>query len=82
MKCQKLVDLLTDYLEGDLEEEERAHLEEHLAYCPPCVDFLQRYKNTGPACKKVLIARMPDSMQQALSDFLRSRLDSPDSSRD
>lgn len=82
MKCQKLVDLLTDYLEGELADDERAHLEEHLAFCPPCVDFLKSYKRTGPMCKKALQAKMPESMQQALSEVLRSRLDCRDSPGD
>ena len=36
MDCAKSLALLSEYHDGGLEEEYRAHLKEHLAKCPPC----------------------------------------------
>ena len=33
--CKECVDLLYDYLEGELDPESTARLEEHFADCPP-----------------------------------------------
>ena len=36
MKCEELVQYLSDYVDQDLDEELRADAEEHLRTCPNC----------------------------------------------
>ncbi len=38
--CKELVDLMLDYLEGQLEPDAARDLDQHLADCPRCLDFL------------------------------------------
>jgi len=38
--CKELVDLMADYLEGQLEPDAARDLDQHLADCPRCLDFL------------------------------------------
>ncbi len=40
MKCEKIEELLTPYLEDDLSPEENKAVEEHLKTCQSCSDFL------------------------------------------
>jgi anti-sigma factor RsiW len=40
MSCKELVDLMADYLEGQLEPDAARDLDQHLADCPRCLDFL------------------------------------------
>ena len=45
--CNKMLDLLEVYLDGELEGPERAHIEAHLGECGPCMDrsdFQQRLR--------------------------------------
>ena len=42
--CQQLVELVTDYLEGDLGRAERLAVEEHLADCRHCRDYVEQVR--------------------------------------
>jgi anti-sigma factor RsiW len=39
--CREFVELVTDYLEGSLPEEERLRFEAHLAECDGCSGYLE-----------------------------------------
>jgi len=51
LTCQQVLDFLSDYVEGRLSAFEAARLEEHLALCPPCVDYLNSFRATLAACR-------------------------------
>ncbi len=72
--CKESIQLLVDYLDGDMTPEERQHLEEHLVGCPPCVDFVRAYRATSGMCKKALAARMPEELSNKLHEFLRAKI--------
>lgn len=78
LTCQKITDLLVDFIDGELDSETEAKLEAHLDSCPPCVDFIAKYRQTGTLCKKALDIEMPQSLKSSLSEFLRSELQSPE----
>ncbi len=46
LACKEVVELVTDYLEGVLLPEKRAQLEEHLAGCPGCMNYLEQVRLT------------------------------------
>jgi anti-sigma factor RsiW len=46
MVCKELVELVTDYLEGTLPEEERARFERHLSGCNGCTNYLEQMRQT------------------------------------
>jgi anti-sigma factor RsiW len=46
MACRELVEVVTDYLDGTLPQEDRSRLEEHLAECPYCVDYIEQMRAT------------------------------------
>ena len=72
--CKDSVHLLLDFLEGDMSPELARQLEEHLAGCPPCVDFLRTYRETPGLCRKALAAKMPEELSAKLTEFLRARM--------
>ena len=55
MTCRELVELLIDFLDGELPEDRRRHIEQHLEFCPPCLTYLKTYKVTIQ-----LTRRLPD----------------------
>jgi anti-sigma factor RsiW len=73
--CQELVELVTAYLEGDLDEEQRAAFEEHLRLCPGCETYLVQFRRTidllgelpersiSPAARERLLAAFTDWSQ-------------------
>ena len=67
--CRELVDFVIGYLDGTLSPEESAVFEEHLRVCPPCVDYLNTYRQTirlGKAACCGEPAQKPPEMPEAL----------------
>jgi anti-sigma factor RsiW len=46
MTCRELIERLAGYVDGDLPPDERAAIEEHLASCPSCQNYLASYQAT------------------------------------
>lgn len=44
MHCREAVSLLTEYLEGALDERDASRLETHLAACPHCTEYLAQLR--------------------------------------
>lgn len=71
--CTDMVDLLVDYLEGELDAANKAQLEKHLEYCPPCVTFIEKYQVTGKICRSALKQNMPAELKVNLKAFLAAK---------
>lgn len=72
--CKDSIDALLAYLDGDMPNEEKRALEEHLTGCSPCVDFMKTYRETSSLCRKALAARMPTEVASRLKDFLSAKI--------
>ena len=48
--CKEVFALLSDYLDAELTPETCKEIEEHLAGCPPCIEFLETLKRTVRLC--------------------------------
>ena len=46
LTCRELVELVTDYLEGALGDDERARFEAHLGGCAGCTAYLHQMRTT------------------------------------
>jgi len=46
LTCRELAELVTDYFEDTLSQEDRARFEEHIDACPMCQDHLQQLRTT------------------------------------
>jgi hypothetical protein len=46
LSCRELVELVTDYLEGALPEEERLRFEDHIGRCGGCRIYLEQIRQT------------------------------------
>jgi anti-sigma factor RsiW len=46
LACQDVVELVTDYLDGSLEPQDRLLFEEHLAFCDWCATYLEQFRET------------------------------------
>jgi len=46
IRCQEVVELVTDYLEGVLDDAARTEFEAHLAMCPGCAEYLHQMETT------------------------------------
>jgi anti-sigma factor RsiW len=46
IRCDEVVELVTDYLEGSLDPATVVELEAHLALCPGCAEYLAQMRQT------------------------------------
>jgi anti-sigma factor RsiW len=70
--CSELVELLADYLAGELPKDRAELLEWHLEGCRPCVAFVNTYRGTIRVARKLAEVEMPAELKQRLVTFLKS----------
>ena len=46
VSCHEVVELVTDYLEGALNRDDRGAFEQHLAGCDGCTNYLDQMRET------------------------------------
>jgi hypothetical protein len=75
MSCQEFVELVTDYLEGVLDEAARARFEHHMALCHGCEVYMRQMEETaarlGSVPVETLSADAQATLLEAFRDFRR-----------
>jgi anti-sigma factor RsiW len=67
--CQQLVELVTDYLEGNLDLADRAAVEEHLAACGHCTGYVRQVRRM----LELTAGADPEPVPEELLDDLTAR---------
>ncbi len=71
MTCQEFVELVTDYLEGVLDEETRIRFEQHMRLCHGCEVYLEQMRETASRLGSVPADSLSPGAQSALLDAFR-----------
>jgi len=71
LDCRECMDLLCDYVDGSLPKHQAELLEWHLEGCSPCVAFVNTYKGTVDAARRLRETTLPPELQQKLVAFLK-----------
>jgi anti-sigma factor (TIGR02949 family) len=74
VQCREIVDFLADYLEGSLPPDTARALETHLEGCPPCIAFVNTYRGTINAARKIRQVEIPPELRDRLLSFLRRKM--------
>jgi anti-sigma factor RsiW len=53
VRCVEFVESVTDWMEGALDDDERLTLEEHLAICPHCTEYLGQLRLSAAVLHEV-----------------------------
>lgn len=70
MACNELVEVVTEYLEGTLAEEDRHRLEAHLEECPYCIDYVEQFRETISATEALTLDSItPECRAELLEAF-------------
>lgn len=72
LACQRLVELVTDYLEGALDAATMVRFERHVHECPSCALYVQQFRDTIKLVGKAGLARLSDEAKLDLLDAFRS----------
>ena len=71
LTCSELVELVTDYLEGALDEGTAERFERHVALCPGCETYLDQMKETASLLGEIPEETLSEEMQATLLDTFR-----------
>jgi anti-sigma factor RsiW len=82
LPCRDIVEVVTAYLEGYLEEDLHERFEYHLTTCAKCVDYVEQMRRTiditGHALEpEQLAADIRDGLRSAFADWSRAGSDKP-----
>lgn len=64
--CREVVELVTDYLEGEMPPGDRERFEMHLAICEPCVTYVEQIRLTIDAAGALDESKIPDDQRDGL----------------
>lgn len=71
--CMSGVELIMEYLEGQLAPDLRAAVDAHAANCPRCVAFIASYQETPRVLRDATMVEMPADLEASLLAALRSK---------
>ena len=72
VRCVSGVDLLADYLEGLLEPEVRASIEQHVLACERCQAFVASYQ-AAPILRDATDVVLPYVLRARLIDWMKTQ---------
>jgi anti-sigma factor RsiW len=78
LPCVDFVELVTDYLEGALPTEQVLIIERHLAFCAPCVDYLDQMRATMRATGALRQDDVPEPVMDTLLHAFREFSSKPE----
>jgi anti-sigma factor RsiW len=71
--CRQLVELLIDFITGELPPEHCQCIEQHMQRCPPCMTYVETYRLTIQLTRRLPCQPMPpalvDKLRQALAEI-------------
>lgn len=70
LDCKMLVELVTDWLEGDLAEPTRSELELHVATCAGCIAYVEQMRATQAALARLESVEAIESPEPGVRDEL------------
>lgn len=71
VRCVEFVELVTEWMEGALNDSERAGVEEHVAICPECTIYLTQLRDTVTVLHELVGAGPADPARQRLLEEFR-----------
>jgi anti-sigma factor RsiW len=73
MKCEEMLQQLSDYVDGSIEPGMCRELEQHLAGCEPCEVVVDTLRKTITIYREGKTVEMPGTFREKLHDCLRRK---------
>jgi anti-sigma factor RsiW len=78
LTCREMVELVTDYLEGRLDDAQRARFEAHVAECDACTLYIEQMRMTVSALGSIPAETVsPEAERELLEAFRGWRSERP-----
>lgn len=68
MDCNKVVELLSEYIDGMLDQDQKAEVEKHLNTCSKCSEEFEMLQSIINGCHQIDEIDLPDEFHQKLHD--------------
>lgn len=75
MNCRECLELMSEYLDGEMGADETAHFQKHFGDCPSCAQFFQSFKSSVDLVKYLEVNRCPDEVMKRLDTFIQARVE-------
>ena len=72
LSCNEIVEMVTDYLEGDLDQPTTVALEEHLRLCPGCDRYVDQIRETVSTLGSITSESLSPQAQSGLLEAFRT----------
>jgi anti-sigma factor RsiW len=69
--CQEMVELVTDYLEGELSRSQRRRFEAHIAACEHCSEYLEQMRLTIDLTGRLAAEDLTPDMREDFTELYR-----------
>ena len=66
LTCKEVVEIVTDYLEGTMSDQDRLRFEEHVAGCEGCSRYLHQMRETIRLTGTLTEEQVPEPQKEAL----------------
>ena len=66
MTCRELLEVLLEFVSGELSEDQVQRIKQHLDKCPPCVGILNTYQLTMQLVRQLPANPLPPPCEQRL----------------
>lgn len=76
--CAEVVELVSDYLDGNLSEPQSQRVADHLTGCPGCTDYFEQVRATSAGLGRVASDDLPPEIRSNLLEAFRDSRDSGD----
>lgn len=73
VRCRDMVELLGEYLDGELDRATAEALRARLADCRECTAFLNTYRGTVRLARRLREEQIPQQLRERLLTFLRQQ---------
>lgn len=71
LRCVQFVELVTEWMEGALDDSDRSRVEEHVVICSDCAIYLSQLRQTAAELKALDESPPEKTRQRLLAEFRR-----------
>ncbi len=73
-KCKKIMECLSDYLDGEMSEELCEMVEKHVKECEECMCFVDGLKTTVQCLQSLPADKIPENIEKSVLENLKKIL--------
>ena len=74
MKCEEILNILSDYVDGELPEAQCAEIKEHMKACSHCREFVETFRKSLDLTHKLDHKHPPENVCESVLRAIRKEI--------